>query len=90
MVGFTVIFSLPRVSFFMTLVALINVVFTAIAVVTVITMVTAITMITAAVAVTGVGENRRRHHGQRKRRRQRRLQNLLSGHDFFPEREYSL
>lgn len=48
----------------MTLVALINVVFTAIAVVTVVTavtviaMVTTITMITAAVAITRVGENR--------------------------------
>lgn len=41
MIGFAIIFSLPRVSFFMTLVALINVVFTAIAVVTVIPMVTA-------------------------------------------------
>jgi hypothetical protein len=48
MIGFAVVFSLPRISFFMTLVALINVVFTAIAVVT---MVTAITMATAAVAV---------------------------------------
>ncbi|EMH9464160.1 TPA: hypothetical protein LLT04_002620 [Klebsiella michiganensis] len=46
----------------MTLVALINVVFTAIAVVTVIAMVTAIPMITAAVAITRVGENRRGHH----------------------------
>ncbi|EMH9205249.1 hypothetical protein KLH67_19650 [Klebsiella michiganensis] len=62
MIGFAVVFSLPRISFFMTLVALINVVFTAIAVVTVIAMVTAIPMITAAVAITRVGENRRGHH----------------------------
>jgi hypothetical protein len=56
MIGFAVVFSLPRISFFMTLVALINVVFTAIAVVTVIAMVTAITMITAAVAIAGLAK----------------------------------
>ncbi|SVM48993.1 Uncharacterised protein [Klebsiella pneumoniae] len=73
MIGFAVIFSLPRISFFMALVALINVVFTAIALVTAIAMVTAIpttvamvtaisTAVTAAIPVTGISEDRRSHH----------------------------